>query len=96
MFNIFCFLPCTVIASKEAGPGKLSVNVRAGGADVDSLVREGENGVYEIIFHPTRAAPHKVHIKYNEVHIPGTIHYFIKEIFRVVLKCHVNIFKNYI
>ncbi|XP_050456276.1 filamin-A isoform X1 [Cataglyphis hispanica] len=69
-----CHRPATilVIASKEVGPGKLSVNVRAGGADVDSLVREGENGVYEIIFHPTRAAPHKVHIKYNEVHIPGS------------------------
>jgi len=39
---------------------------------VDSLVRERENGVYEILFHPTRAAPHRVHIKYNEVHIPGT------------------------
>lgn len=60
-----------VVASKEAGPGKLSVNVRAGGADVDSVVREGDNGVYEIVFHPTRAAPHKIHIKYNEVHIPG-------------------------
>jgi len=45
--------------------------VRAGGADVDSLVREGEKGAYEIVFHPTRAAPHRVHIKYNEVHIPG-------------------------
>lgn len=78
------FLFCIVIASKEAGPGKLSVNVRAGGADVDSLVREGENGVYEIIFHPTRAAPHKVHIKYNEVHIPGTVLY----ITRIVLKYH--------
>ncbi|EGI61903.1 Filamin-A [Acromyrmex echinatior] len=69
-----CHRPGTilVIASKEAGPGKLSVNVRAGGADVDSLVRERENGVYEIIFHPTRAAPHRIHIKYNEVHIPGS------------------------
>lgn len=65
------FLLCAVVVSKEAGPGKLSVNVRAGGADVDSLVREADNGVYEIIFHPTRTAPHKVHIKYNEVHIPG-------------------------
>jgi len=45
--------------------------VRAGGADVDSLVREGEKGVHEIVFHPTRAAPHRVYIKYNEIHIPG-------------------------
>ncbi|XP_026826378.1 filamin-A isoform X2 [Ooceraea biroi] len=69
-----CHRPGTifVIVPKEAGPGKLSVNVRAGGADVDSLVREGEKGVYEIVFHPTRAAPHRVHIKYNEVHIPGS------------------------
>lgn len=69
--NDILFFPCIVVASKEAGPGKLAVNVRAGGADVDSLVREGDNGIYEIVFHPTRAAPHRVHIKYNEVHIPG-------------------------
>lgn len=75
--NIILFLPYIVIASKEAGPGKLSVHVRAGGADVDSLVRERENGVYEIVFHPTRAAPHRVHIKYNEVHIPGIISLFL-------------------
>lgn len=64
-----------MVVSKEAGPGKLTVNVRAAGADVDSVIREGENGQYDIIFHPTRAAPHKVHIKYNEVHILGIIYY---------------------
>lgn len=62
----------TVVTPKEAGPGKLSVNVRAGGADVDSLIRERDNGVYEVIFHPTRAAPHRVYIKYNDVNIQGT------------------------
>lgn len=62
-----------MVASKEAGPGKLTVNVRAAGSDVDNVVRERENGFYEIVFHPTRAAPHKVHIKYNEVHISGRI-----------------------
>ena len=45
--------------------------MRAAGADVDSVVREGENGQYDIMFHPTRAAPHKIHIKYNEIHILG-------------------------
>ncbi|XP_046603545.1 filamin-A [Neodiprion virginianus] len=69
-----CHRPGTIIvvASKEAGPGKLSVNVRAGGADVDSLIREGNNGHYEVVFHPTRAAPHRVHIKYNDMHIQGS------------------------
>nr|XP_012149361.1 PREDICTED: filamin-A isoform X2 [Megachile rotundata] len=72
--DVVCHRPGTIIvvAPKEAGPGKLSVNVRAAGSDVDSVVREGENGLYEIIFHPTRAAPHRVHIKYNEVHISGS------------------------
>ncbi|XP_043676744.1 filamin-A isoform X1 [Vespula pensylvanica] len=72
--DVVCHRPGTilVVASKESGPGKLTVNVRAGGADVDSLIREGDNGVYEIVFHPTRAAPHKVHIKYNDVHISGS------------------------
>lgn len=55
--------------------------MRAGGADVDSLVRERESGVHEIIFHPTRAAPHRVHIKYNEVHIPGITSLY----FRIIL-----------
>lgn len=59
------------MASKDAGPGKLTANVRAGGADVDSVIREAGDGIYEVIFHPTRAAPHRVHIKYNEVHIQG-------------------------
>ncbi|XP_076247657.1 filamin-type immunoglobulin domains fbug isoform X3 [Calliopsis andreniformis] len=72
--DVVCHRPGTVIvvASKEAGPGKLAVNVRAAGADVDSVVRERENGFYEIVFHPTRAAPHRIHIKYNEVHISGS------------------------
>ncbi|KOC70769.1 Filamin-A [Habropoda laboriosa] len=72
--DVVCHRPGTIIvvAPKEAGPGKLNVNVRAAGADVDSVVREGENGHYEIMFHPTRAAPHKIHIKYNEVHITGS------------------------
>lgn len=56
--------------------------MRAGGADVDSLVRERESGVYEIVFHPTRAAPHRVHIKYNEVHIPGIA---FLHVFRIIL-----------
>lgn len=75
------FFRCIVVASKDAGPGKLSVNVRAGGADVDNIVREGDKGVYEIVFHPTRVAPHKVHIKYNEVHIPGTENMSIREFY---------------
>ncbi|XP_017765388.1 PREDICTED: filamin-A isoform X1 [Eufriesea mexicana] len=72
--DVVCHRPGTIIvvAPKEAGPGKLTVNVRAAGADVDSVVRDGENGQYDIMFHPTRAAPHKVHIKYNEVHILGS------------------------
>ncbi|XP_012247065.1 filamin-A isoform X1 [Bombus vosnesenskii] len=72
--DVVCHRPGTilVVAPKEAGPGKLTVNVRAAGADVDSVVREGENGQYDIMFHPTRAAPHKIHIKYNEVHILGS------------------------
>lgn len=78
VYHIYNIGPYLVVASKESGPGKLTVNVRAGGADVDSLIREGDNGVYEIVFHPTRAAPHKVHIKYNDVHISGIYIYMIQ------------------
>ncbi|XP_014219845.1 filamin-A isoform X2 [Copidosoma floridanum] len=70
--DVVCHRPgtVTVLVPKEAGPGKLAAYVRSGGADVDSLIREELDGVYEVIFHPTRAAPHRVHIKYNDVHIP--------------------------
>lgn len=60
-----------VVVPDAAGPGKLSVNVRSGGLDVDSLVRQRENNTYEIIYHPTKAAPHRIHIKYNDIHIQG-------------------------
>lgn len=80
LFNLYTYTRCvnnfsytfSVVAPKEAGPGKLTVNVRAAGADVDSVVRDVDNSHYEIIFHPTRSAPHKVHVKYNDVHITGT------------------------
>lgn len=35
-------------------------------------MRDADKGVYEVIFHPTRAAPHRVHIKYNDIHIQGS------------------------
>ncbi|KAK0093329.1 hypothetical protein PV326_013803, partial [Microctonus aethiopoides] len=72
--DAICHRPGTIIvvASKEAGPGKLTASVRAGGIDVDNVVRDADKGVYEVIFHPTRAAPHRVHIKYNDIHIQGS------------------------
>ncbi|XP_011501590.1 PREDICTED: filamin-A [Ceratosolen solmsi marchali] len=72
--DAICHRPETIIvvAPKDAGPGKLTAHVRCGGADLDSLVREKDNGVYEIIFHPTRAAPHRIHLKYNDLHIQGS------------------------
>ncbi|XP_023314002.1 filamin-A isoform X2 [Trichogramma pretiosum] len=72
--DAICHRPASVVVAipKDAGPGKLSVHVRSGGADVDSLVREKDKGLYEIIFHPTRAAPHRLHVKYNDVHIQGS------------------------
>lgn len=72
--DAICHRPGTivVVAPKEAGPGKLTASVRAGGIDVDNVVREADNGIREVIFHPTKAAPHRIHIKYNDVHIQGS------------------------
>ncbi|XP_063983805.1 filamin-C isoform X1 [Diachasmimorpha longicaudata] len=72
--DAICHRPGTivVIASKDAGPGVITASVRAGGVDVDHVVRESESGVYEVIFHPTKAAPHRVHVKYNDVHVQGS------------------------
>lgn len=62
-----CNRPATVtVALHEAGQGTLSAVVRCGSQDVPNSIR-GPNkaGLYEVVYHPTRLAPHKISILYN-------------------------------
>lgn len=54
----------------DAGQGTLSANVRCGSMEVPSSIRGPlKSGSWEIVYHPTRVAPHKINILYNGVPI---------------------------
>lgn len=52
----------------DAGKGSLSALVRCGSTEVPHSIRgPSKNGSYEIVYKPTRVAPHKINIFYNGV-----------------------------
>lgn len=53
----------------EAGKGSLSALVRCGSTEVPHSIRTNpsKSGSYEIVYQPTRVAPHKINIFYNGV-----------------------------
>lgn len=52
----------------DAGKGSLSALVRCGSTEVPHSIRgPSKNGTYEIVYQPTRVAPHKINIFYNGV-----------------------------
>ncbi|XP_033250823.1 filamin-C-like isoform X2 [Drosophila miranda] len=67
----FCHRPASIgVSLNEAGQGDLSALVRCGATEVPHTIR-GPNkaGVYEIVYQPTRVAPHKISILFNDVPI---------------------------
>uniref|UniRef100_A0A1I8PB52 Calponin-homology (CH) domain-containing protein n=1 Tax=Stomoxys calcitrans TaxID=35570 RepID=A0A1I8PB52_STOCA len=66
-----CHRPASISVSlNEAGQGDLSAYVKCGATEVPHSIRgPSKNGVYEIIYHPTRVAPHKITILFNDVPI---------------------------
>ncbi|BFG06400.1 filamin-B [Drosophila madeirensis] len=67
----FCHRPASIgVSLNEAGQGDLSAQVRCGATEVPHTIR-GPNkaGVYEIVYQPTRVAPHKISILFNDVPI---------------------------
>lgn len=66
-----CHRPSSICVSlNEAGQGELAAVVKCGASEVPHSIRgPSKNGVYEIIYHPTRVAPHKITILFNEVPI---------------------------
>ncbi|XP_049297957.1 filamin-B isoform X1 [Anopheles funestus] len=67
----YCHKPASlVVSTNEAGQGTLTSMVRCGGLEVPHSIRGTANsGVWEIVYHPTRVAPHKIMILYNQVPI---------------------------
>lgn len=52
----------------DAGKGSLSALVRCGSTEVPHSIRgPSKSGTYEIVYQPTRVAPHKINIFYNGV-----------------------------
>lgn len=68
----FCHRPATIVVSlSDAGIGTLSALVKCGALEVPHSIRSGQtkNGIWEIVYHPTRVAPHKVTIMFNGIPI---------------------------
>ncbi|KAL9919065.1 filamin-type immunoglobulin domains fbug isoform 2-T4 [Glossina fuscipes fuscipes] len=67
----FCHRPAILSVSlNEAGQGELSAMVKCGASEVPHNIRgPSKNGNYEIVYHPTRVAPHKITILFNDVPI---------------------------
>ncbi|XP_032307117.1 filamin-C isoform X2 [Drosophila ananassae] len=67
----FCHRPASIgVSLNEAGQGDLSALVRCGATEVPHTIRgPSKSGVYEIVYQPTRVAPHKISILFNDVPI---------------------------
>lgn len=60
--------------TRGAGSGALSVSIRAAGAEVKHTLRELEvPGLYQVVYHPQLAIPHRILIKYNSMNIAGML-----------------------
>lgn len=64
-----CNRPSVIALSiYDAGKGSLSALVRCGNTEVPHSIRgPSKSGSYEIVYQPTRVAPHKINIFYNGV-----------------------------
>lgn len=64
-----CNRPAVISLSiYDAGQGTLTSMVRCGSLEVPHSIRgPAKNGLWEIVYHPTRVAPHKINIMYNNI-----------------------------
>ncbi|VEN33553.1 unnamed protein product [Callosobruchus maculatus] len=65
-----CHRPAVIgINMTKVGPGKLTAAIKVGNREVAHSVRQSPSNVnmWEIVFHPTQAAPHRVTLFYNGV-----------------------------
>lgn len=65
-----CNQPATIVVSiGEAGVGTLSALVKCGALEVAHSIRQSKNSQWEVVYHPTRIAPHKVTLMFNGIPI---------------------------
>lgn len=66
-----CHRPATIgVSIYDAGQGTLTAMVRCGAVEVPHSIRgPSKLGIWEIVYHPNRVAPHKINIMYNGVPI---------------------------
>ncbi|XP_050514727.1 filamin-A isoform X1 [Diabrotica virgifera virgifera] len=65
-----CHRPSAIgINMNRVGPGKLTAAVKVGNRDVSHSVRQSPTNanMWEVIFHPVQAAPHRITLFYNGV-----------------------------
>lgn len=66
----YCHRPATIAVSlAEAGTGTLSALVKCGVLEVAHSIRQSKNSLWEVVYHPTRIAPHKVTLMFNGIPI---------------------------
>lgn len=69
----YCNRPAHLtLSTEDAGQGSLTATVRCGVIEVPHSIR-GSDNIHEILYHPTRVAPHKINILYNNVPISKPI-----------------------
>lgn len=65
-----CHRPATIAVSlADAGSGTLSALVKCGALEVPHSIRQSKNSLWEVVYHPTRIAPHKVTLMFNGIPI---------------------------
>lgn len=65
-----CHRPAVVgINISKVGPGRLTASVKVGDRDVAHSVRQSPTNanMWEVVFHPIHAAPHRIRLFYNDV-----------------------------
>ncbi|KYB28607.1 Filamin-A-like Protein [Tribolium castaneum] len=76
-----CHRPAVVgINMNKGGPGKLTASVKIANKDVAHSVRQSPTNpnMWEIVFHPIHAAPHRVTLFYNNVPKFGVLEVLVK------------------
>lgn len=69
--DAYCHRPASIsVTVNDAGQGVLNALVKCGSAEVPHSIKgPTKAGSWEVVYHPTRVAPHKVLILYNNVPI---------------------------
>ncbi|KAF5298465.1 hypothetical protein FQR65_LT01244 [Abscondita terminalis] len=76
-----CHRPAVIgVNINKAGPGKLTAQVKVANKDVPHSVRQNaaNPNLWEIVFHPVHAAPHKITIYYNGIPKSGVLEVPVK------------------